>query len=144
MPNLQHDPQNPCDLLGHSIAVGDVVAWATTFGRSPAMSVSKITKIRFIKKVGGKNKEVPQFAAEDYQLYLQPIKTTGMSHDMQNKRSRAVVNHWVYRSWIKDGQIQAGNDEWEPKSSMIQLVKNIVKLNMTEQEAQDAAASYPD
>lgn len=149
MPNLNHDAQHPSDILGRPIAEGDIVAWGTNYGRSAALSISKITKIRFTKRENSKNKEVPQFMAEDYQLYLQPIKTTGGSPDMKNKHSGATASQWTVERWVKEGELDwQGNlvtaDDWEYKSVRVSLVKNIIKLEMTEQEARDAAANSTD
>lgn len=105
MPNLDHDPRNPTDLLGRSIAVGDIVAWGTTWGRSAAVAVCRIEKIRFIKKAcretDWKNREVDQSIADDYTLLLDMIKTTGWESSGANGTS---------------------------KFKSVKLVKNIVKL----------------
>jgi hypothetical protein len=79
MPNLDHDPQNPTDLLDRPIAVGDIVAWGTTYGKSPAVAVCRIEKIRFFYKPDpwGPTIECDQAAALDYQLVVKLIKTTG-------------------------------------------------------------------
>lgn len=105
MPNLDHDPRNPTDLLDRPIAVGDIVAWGTTYGRSAALAVCRIEKIRFVKnpcaETGWKRREVPQHEADDYTLLLDVIKTTGS------------------KSYGKHGTTPF---------KVVQLVKNIVKL----------------
>lgn len=125
MPNLEHDPQNPSDLLGQPIAEGDIVAWGTTYGRSPALCVARIEKIRFIRKSGSwngwnGNKEVPQAHADDYTLSLRPLKSTG---------DVAWVHKGTGEPWyvFRDGPIDLARVEAKLKS--VKHVKNIVKLN---------------
>lgn len=118
MPNLEHDPQNPTDLLDNPIAVGDTVAWGTTWGRSPALCIAKIEKIRFIAKADYKNVEVPQHMADDYQLVLRPIKSTGSITWFK-------ADGEEYREY-RDGPIPA--DQLTAKTKTIQHVKNVVKL----------------
>lgn len=137
MPNLQHDPQNPSDLLGRPIAAGDIVAWGTNYGHSAAIAVCKIARIRFTKSVNYKNKEVPQWQADDYQLYLQIIKSTGGTPRMKNKVTGKFEEDYVINRMVKEGATFW--DEWEYTTNRVTLVKNVVKLDMTEQEARDAA-----
>jgi hypothetical protein len=123
MPYLDHDPQNPTDLLGRPIAVGDVVAWGTTWGRSPALAVCVIEKIRFIAKENGeswgKNIEVDQWLATDYQLMLRPIKSTGdMGYVMPNG------DHYYEHKHGPDPEAVGA----KAKTKNVQLVKNVVKL----------------
>lgn len=125
MPNLDHDPQNPTDLLDRPIKVGDIVAWGTTWGRSPAVAVARIHKIRFIAKDNGKswgkNIEVPQKMAEDYQLVLEVIKSTGsVSYPTQYHPNGYT------RPDGSIGYFEQLSDK--PKLKTIQLVKNVVKL----------------
>ena len=125
MPNLEHDPQNPSDLLGHPIAEGDIVAWGTTYGRSPALCVARIEKIRFIRKSGrwngyNGNKEVPQAQADDYTLRLRPIKSTGR---VTFVRKDSGAPWYVHR----DGPFDP--EYGEAKAVTAKLVKNIVRLN---------------
>lgn len=117
MPNLDHDAQNPTDLMDRPIAEGDIVAWGTTYGRSPALCVARIHKIRFIQrgKHGIHNIEVEQALADDYQLILEPIKSTG-----------SVTNSTFRRDPV-DGRWKSFPLE-KPKLKTIHLVKNIVKL----------------
>jgi hypothetical protein len=123
VPNLQHDPQNPSDLLGQPIAVGDVVAWGTVWGRSPALCVARIEKIRFVTKNGDKfdkNVECSQQAAEDYQLVLRPIKSTG---------DVTWIDSLGEKSWVRQEDVDANPDRYEAKTKTIHHVKNIVKLD---------------
>jgi hypothetical protein len=127
MPNLEHDPQNPTDLLDRPIAVGDIVAWGTTWGKSPALCVAHIERIRFIRKGGSWNSysgnvEVPQQQADDYQLVLRPIKSTGrVSVKDLADPSRS--------SWQIDlGEIRDDPGRFEVKTKTVHHVKNIVKL----------------
>jgi hypothetical protein len=124
MPNLDHDPQNPTDLMGRPIKPGDVVAWGTTYGRSAALAVCVIEKIRFITKENGeswgKNIEVEQWQATDYQLILRPIKSTGSVDD---------------KEYVPDGFVDPDTGETryfrkrdKAKTKTVQLVKNVVKL----------------
>ena len=105
MPNLDHDPQNPTDLMGRPIAPGDTVVWGTTYGRSAAVAVCRIEKIRFVKnpceETGWKRREVAQQDADDYTLLLDVIKTTGSKSYSRNGTSPFKT---------------------------VQLVKNVVKL----------------
>lgn len=83
MPNLNYDPKNPSDLLGRPIAEGDMVAWAHTYGRSPAMGVMRIKRINFTCEVdcatgyGKKRVACDQRDADKYTLRLVPVKSTG-------------------------------------------------------------------
>jgi len=114
MPNLDHDPQNPTDLLGQPIAEGDIVAWGTTFGRSAALCVAEIEKIRFTRKVNYENAECAQADAEDYQLRLRPIKSTGSVTGSKFHHVRDGVSY---------------HEPIIPKGKLITLVKNVVKLS---------------
>lgn len=130
MPNLDHNPKNPCDLLDRPIREGDIVAWGTTYGRSPAVAVCRIDKIRYVRKVNYKNVECSQWEAEDYTLRLEVLKSTG-----------SVTYNDVYEpnGWIDPatGQLarypNGGISKFrrlsdKPKLKTIHLVKNIVKL----------------
>lgn len=96
MPNLTHDPMNPTDLMDRPIHVGDIVAWGTTYGRSPAVAVARIKKIRFVKNAcsdtGWKRREVPQHLADDYTLQLEIIRSTGYVHGNKIKTVLIVKN----------------------------------------------------
>lgn len=124
MPNLQHDPQNPSDLLGQPIAEGDVVAWGTVWGRSPALCVATIEKIRFIQKpqYGGKSVEVAQPLANDYQLVLRPIKSTG---------DVTWIDKLGEKSYVRQADVDADPGRYDAKLKTIQHVKNIVKIDPT-------------
>lgn len=121
MPNLDHDPKNPTDLLDRPIAAGDIVAWGTTYGRSPAIAVCRIERIRFIRKKYGErwgdNEECTQDQAEDYQLVLKPIKSTGYVTDSE---------------YVPGGFFENGEQKFfrsvPPKNKTIKLVKNVVKI----------------
>jgi len=120
MPNLEHDPQNPTDLLDRPIAVGDVVAWGTTWGRSPALCIARIEKIRFIKKARyGGNEEVPQAQADSYQLSLRPLKSTGDVTWYLKTTGELYYRH-------KHGKLPP--EELEAKTKIVHHVKNVVKL----------------
>lgn len=115
MPNLQHDAKNPTDLLGRPITNGDIVAWGTTFSRSPAICVARIAKIRFIQKACSENSykttEVAQQFADDYQLQLVPIISTGtMGNTKWDPEARTYV-------------------PCIPKLKTVHIVKNVVKLD---------------
>jgi hypothetical protein len=92
MPNLDHDPRNPTDLMDRPIKEGDIVAWGTTYGRSPAVAVCRINKIRYVKnscaETNWKRIEVPQDVADDYTLQLEVIKTTGYGSSGRNGTSK--------------------------------------------------------
>src|SRR5436305_1632753 len=79
MPNLGYDPRDPRDLLGQRIAPGDVVAWGTTYGRSAALCIALIEKIRYTQTAapGAPLRECSQNVADDYKLVLKPLKSTG-------------------------------------------------------------------
>lgn len=115
MPNLSHDPKNPSDLLGRPIKAGDVVVWATQFGRSPAIAVCVIDRIRFTRpSTGGNwrvvNEECEQWQAEDYQLYMHQIKSTSYS----GQADTDFNGHWKISP--------------DARPNRVQLVKNVVKL----------------
>jgi hypothetical protein len=122
MPNLDHDPQNPTDLLGRPLAAGDIVAWGTTWGRSAALCVAEVEKIRFIAKDpgswSGHNVEVPQHLAEDYQLILRPIKSTG-SVTLIKPDGEEYLEY-------RDGPTPPPGTKGKAKN--VKLVKNVVKL----------------
>lgn len=124
MPNLEHDPQNPSDLLGRPIKPGDIVAWATTIGKSPAMAVARIDSIRWTRQdpFKRKNVECPQLVAEDYQLRLSLIKTTRLGQSIVNRVTGETRWGW---DRLTDDDCR---DEWAVKPSLIKLVKNVVKL----------------
>lgn len=132
MPNLDHDPQNPTDLLGRPIAEGDVVAWGTTHGRSAALCVAVIDKIRFIQTAclgnGWKNREVPQSMADDYTLRLRPLKSTGSVSTIDKRPGAPRPSGSTSTRWILDEDIADEPDRYEVKTKSVQLVKNIVKL----------------
>ncbi len=124
MPNLSSDPQNPSDLLGQPIAVGDIVAWGTTYGRSAAICVAEIVKIRFIRKSGewnsyNGNKEVDQAQADAYTLQLRPIKSTGSVTWLDNATGKELYD---WRPDFNPAQAVA-------KIKSVRHVKNIVKLD---------------
>lgn len=125
MPNLDHDPQNPTDLMDRPIAVGDIVAWGTTYGRSAAIAVCEIEKIRFVQDAcaanGWKRREVPQHLADDYTLILRPIKSTGRVSHSYTYHPNGFVDADGYTHYYEYDKSKA-----KPKS--VQLVKNIVKL----------------
>lgn len=125
MPNLDYDPQNPTDLLGQPIAEGDYVAWGSTWGRSPALCVAVIEKIRFTRedpRPGRYGKiEVPQDQAESYTLRLRPIRTTGWA---------TWIDTTGEKLWVRDDdEVLLDPDRYEAKSKTVQLVKNVVKLD---------------
>lgn len=123
MPNLQHDPKNPSDLLGQSLSEGDIVAWGTTCGKSAAIAVCVLKKIRFTDNPGyGKRREVPQHRAEDYTLSVVPLKSTGYVDDYT----------FEYDPVTKTGR----RVPHPPKAKSVKLVKNVVKLNMTREEVE--------
>lgn len=130
MPNLGHDPKNPTDLLERPIKPGDIVAWGTTYGRSAALAVCRIERIRFIKPrygTHGENVECPQDEATDYQLVLRPIKSTGFITDTEpvhvpegytyvRPDGTSFTSHW--RTVPLD----------KPKTKNVKLVKNVVLI----------------
>lgn len=134
MPNLEKDPRNPTDLLGQPIADGDIVAWGTNFNQSAAICVAVIEKIQFTRpKVPGSsysgNEKCERHQAEDYYLRLRPLHGTN-----------SVT--WIYAP--------TGQDEWRvrrdpvvpdrrdapeqyiAKTVTVKLVKNVIKLDLTE------------
>jgi hypothetical protein len=139
VPNINNiDPQNPTDLLGRPIAEGDIVAWGTTYGRSPAVCVAKITKIRFIQREnkwsrGGQ--EVEQAVADSYTLRLQPILSTGST----SSPTRYHRDGWTDPADGKVKHFEPLSDK--PKEKNVQIVKNIVKLDLTEDEATKLASA---
>lgn len=139
MPNLDYDPQNPTDLLDRPIKEGDLVAWGTTYGRSPAVCVARIHKISFRAKdpTGRKSSiEVPQQFAEKYTLQLQPLKSTGMTSMPTKYHPRGFIDP-------ETGELarhpNGGTKYFEtlsdkPKLKTVHLVKNVVKLEALDAE----------
>ena len=126
MPNLGYDPKNPSDLLGRPVAVGDVVAWGTTAGKSAALCIAQIAKIRFTREVKTgtyptRRKECPQSEAEAYTLSLRALKSTGY---VTRVNKLTGEERW--------GSLREGDNpaEFETKLKSIQHVKNIVKLDL--------------
>lgn len=106
------DPNNPTDLLGRSIEVGDFVAFPTLSGRSAVTTVGRIDKINFKAKVPGKYNtwmDVGQGSAEKYTVRIQPMVSTG-----------------YYWSGESTGE--------PPRPVTIQKVENIVKLDVDDVE----------
>lgn len=126
MPNLDHDPKNPTDLLGRPIKVDDIVAWGITRGTSGAgICVARIDKIRFIRPAPPGNwrvvnVECPQHLAEDYTLRVQPLVSTG---HITYKHKFGGKDEWRYNDAVK-----ANPNEYETKPVTVKLVKNIVLL----------------
>ena len=125
MPNLNYDPQNPTDLLDRPIAEGDVVAWGTTYGRSAALAVCVIEKIRFYRTVNSgaystKRVTCPQGAAEGYTLRLRPIKSTGRVTDEEYVPGGIIDPETGERKFFRKLD--------KAKSKTVLLVKNVVKL----------------
>lgn len=129
MPNLKHDPQNPHDLLGRPISEGDIVAWGTTWGRSPALTVAVIDRIRFVDKADndyGARKEVPRDKAKGYQLILRPLRSTGSATWLLRETGEE------YREY-RDGPRKP--HELIGKPVNVRLVQNVVRLDdVTEHE----------
>jgi len=118
MPNLSYDPQNPSDLMDRPIAEGDIVAWGTTYGRSPAVCVARVERIRYFMKNPngyGKNIDCLRHQADGYQLVLEPIKSTGSVTNSAFKKD-PLTGKWTHVPLSK------------PKTKTIHLVKNVVKL----------------
>lgn len=137
MPNLDHDPKNPTDLLDRPIRAGDYVAWGTTYDRSPAVAVCRIDKIRFIRKLPGagrygadKNVECEQYEAEDYQLRLEVLKTTGyVSHNDVWRPNGYIDPATGDLARYQDGSIKKVERlSDKPKLKTVHLVKNVVLL----------------
>lgn len=126
MPNLEHDPQNPTDLLDRPIAPGDIVAWGTTYGKSAALCIARIVRIRFIKtscrETNYTNVEVDQIHADDYQLVLEPLKSTGRVTWIDSQDP-------TRSSWsIRDEEVKRNPSRYGTKKKTIQHVKNVCLL----------------
>jgi hypothetical protein len=118
MPNLEYDPQNPSDIFDRPIKVGDIVAWGTTWGRSPALCVARIERINFTREEGYKNVKCDQAMAERYTLTLRPIVTTG---DITWIKEDGETHH-EYRDGPADpAKVHA-------KLKTVQVVKNVCLL----------------
>lgn len=128
MPNLKYDPQNPTDLLDQPIEPGDIVAWGTTFGRSPAVCVAVIEDIVFKRQVGYKNVKCPRQVAEKYTLRLRPLKTTG---DITYINRATGMEHWS----LRDGDDPA---DFTTKTKTVQVVRNVVKLTDSSRQLAEA------
>lgn len=136
MPNLQADPQNPTDLLGRPIKVGDVVGWGTTYGKSAALCIATIEKIRFIRAGYGKNKEVPQAQADGYQLQLRPIQTTGGVSRVH--KDTGAGEYLIGPPYGRHPDYDIPH-MWVFKTKTIHHVKNVVLLGITQEEAEALA-----
>lgn len=124
IPNLDYDPNMPTDLLGRRIHEGDIVAWGTTYGKSPALCVAKIEKIRYRRKNLTRDAMIDTVrgAADEYQLILRPIVSTGdiTWYDLQNDRAITY--------WLKEEERLKDPYRYEAKTKIIKHVKNVVKL----------------
>lgn len=103
---------------------GDVVAWGTTWGRSPALCVARIAKIRYFTRFGrsyGTTKECDRDQAEGYNLVLEPLKSTG-SITLIKADGDSYYEH-------RDGP-RRPDDGVTAKRKTIQHVKNVVKLDV--------------
>lgn len=134
MPNLDHNPKNPSDLLGRPIHEGDIVGWGTLYGRSPGLAVCVIEKIRFIRKAPPGNwrvvnEECTQAQAEDYQLRLRPLKSTGHVSYIDQATGKSV---WSIPSGADPKQFKA-------KTVTVKLVKNVVKIGLSLEETEALA-----
>lgn len=153
MPNLDYNPKDPRDLMGEPIAIGDIVAWGTTAGRSAALTVCQIVKIRFTKKVNSRNKECPQGMAEEYTLLLRPIYGTGYISDDEYVRE-GIFDAFGQPEYYTnpDGTLRLDSRgkamqkkhrklPWESiKPLRVTLVRNVIKLNYTLEEVLDVRA----
>jgi hypothetical protein len=125
MPNLEHDPQNPTDLLGRPIHEGNIVAWGTTFGKSAALCIAVIEQIRFTREDPTSSWKPPivceQKDATDYKLRLVPIKSTGWTTETE---------------WdpVEKKHVPLP----KPKSKLITHVKNVVLLEPMDLEDRPA------
>jgi hypothetical protein len=144
MPNLNHDPQHVTDLLGQPLQNGDIVAWGTTWGKSAALCIAVLERIRFIMPdPSGRrtNIEVPQHQAEDYQFVLRPIKSTGdvtrVHAETGASETGSGPDYVPYDSSTIYGRHvdYADYSKWTYKTKTIQHVKNVVKLSLTLEEA---------
>lgn len=127
MPNLGYDPKNPTDLLDRPIAVGDIVAWGTTYGRSAAVCVAEIVDIVFSRKRPDSYDTFDKCAradAEKYTLRLQPLKSTGSTSIPQ--RYHPGGSYIDASGTLRSGYFEALSDK--PKVKTVHLVKNVVKL----------------
>lgn len=130
---IGYDPQNPTDLLDRPIAEGDIVAWGTNYGRSPAVCVARIEKISFRADDPSGRKssiEVPRQFATRYTLQLQPLKSTGGTSIPQRYHPNGYTDPQTgMLARNANGTIshfEALSDK--PKLKTVHLVKNVVKL----------------
>lgn len=104
------------------------MAWGTTWGRSPALCIAKIAKIRYFTRHGssyGSTKECDRARAEGYHLVLEPIKSTG---DVTFYREDGTE----YREYV-DGP--ADQHKLTAKHKTIKHVKNVVLLEAFDADA---------
>lgn len=133
MPNLDYDPKNPCDLLDRPVAVGDIVAWGTTYGRSPAVCVAQIEDIVFARLKPGAYSDYErceQKDAEKYTLRLLPLKSTGSTSIPTRYHPNGYNDPYTGQPvLLADGRpshFEPLSDK--PKVKTVHLVRNIVKL----------------
>lgn len=133
MPNLGYDPKNPTDLLDRPIAVDDIVAWGTTYGRSPAVCVARIAAINFSRERPGSYREYEpctQAEADKYTLRLEPLKSTGSTTIPQRYHPNGYIDP---ETGLQARRADGGLSHFEklsdkPKLKTVHLVKNVVKL----------------
>lgn len=136
MPDLGYDPKNPADLLGQPIKPGDIVAWGTNYGRSAAICICVIDKIRFAKDADTGNwrvrtVECERHEATKYTLRLRPLKGT-------NSPSWIDTSTGDEKWSVSADEIQRYPGRYKGKTVTVQLVKNVVKLNVTEEDVMDS------
>lgn len=121
MPNLDYDPKNPSDIFDRPIKVGDVVAWGTTWGRSPALCIARIEDIVFTQTHGyGNNVKCERHEADRYTLRLRPIHSTGDVTWLKEDGSQ----------WYEYREPDYPRDKLTSKPKTVQVVKNVCLLEL--------------
>lgn len=128
------DPNNPTDLMGRPLDVGDYVAWGISRGSSGvAMSVGRIERINFTRpKIeydwegkpyeGSKNEPCCPPHAKRYTVAIKPLSTTSYYHSAK-----------VYDPSRPVGERFQKNPEGI-KTVTIQKVENLVKVELPDGE----------
>lgn len=120
MPNIDYDPQNPADIFDRPIKVGDVVAWGTVFGRSPALCIARIEDIVFTRKERYENVKCERHEADRYTLRLRPIQSTGDVTWLKEDGSM----------WSQYREPDYPKDKLTSKAKTVQVVKNVCLLEL--------------
>lgn len=127
---MTFDTQNPTDMLGQSIQVGDIVVRAEGYGSSssPTLTIFRIERFKWLKPsatAGRVNEECPRGEALFYNLVLVALRSTGymsLRHRVTGDSPQRMFGP-VWQEKLKEHR-----SDFEGETSTIKLVKNILRL----------------